>query len=66
MRVVVTGAAGFIGSHVVEAFSAAGHEVLAVDAPERSLTPDVARRTWAGVAVLPGVVAAEADLAVHD
>ncbi|WP_243718940.1 NAD-dependent epimerase/dehydratase family protein [Actinomadura sp. KC06] len=66
MRVVVTGAAGFIGSHVVDAFSAAGHEVLAVDAPGRSPTPDVARRTWARVAARPGVVAAEIDLAAHD
>ncbi|MGP4021824.1 NAD-dependent epimerase/dehydratase family protein [Actinomadura sp. 3N407] len=64
MRVVVTGAAGFIGSHVVDAFSGAGHEVLAVDAPGRSLAPEVARRTWAKVAVGPGVVAAEVDLAV--
>ena len=31
MRVVVTGAAGFIGSHVAEAMAAAGHEVVGVD-----------------------------------
>lgn len=31
MRVLVTGAAGFIGSHVVEALSARGHETVAVD-----------------------------------
>jgi UDP-glucuronate 4-epimerase len=31
MRYVVTGAAGFIGSHLVEALSADGHEVVAVD-----------------------------------
>src|SRR5690606_33334020 len=64
--VVVTGAAGFIGSHVSGALSAAGHEVLAVDAPERSLAPEVARRTWAELAAMPGVTAAEADLAVDD
>ncbi|NKZ07746.1 NAD-dependent epimerase/dehydratase family protein [Actinomadura latina] len=61
---VVTGAAGFIGSHVVDALSGAGHEVLAVDAPSRSLAPDVARRTWAEVAARPGVVTADIDLAV--
>jgi UDP-glucuronate 4-epimerase len=31
MRYVVTGAAGFIGSHLAEALRAAGHEVVAVD-----------------------------------
>lgn len=36
MRVVVTGAAGFIGSHVAEAMAAAGHEVVAVDRPGRT------------------------------
>ncbi|MFF4237909.1 NAD-dependent epimerase/dehydratase family protein [Actinomadura geliboluensis] len=66
MRVVVTGAAGFIGSHVVDACSGAGHEVLAVDAPARSLTPELARRTWARVAARPGVVAADVDLAVDE
>jgi dTDP-L-rhamnose 4-epimerase len=37
MRILVTGAAGFIGSHVLEALSAAGHEVRGLD----SLTPAV-------------------------
>ena len=31
MRIVVTGAAGFIGSHVSECLWAAGHEILALD-----------------------------------
>jgi UDP-glucuronate 4-epimerase len=31
MRLVVTGAAGFIGSHLVETLQAQGHEVVAVD-----------------------------------
>lgn len=52
MKVLVTGAAGFIGSHIVEALLAAGHEAVAFDAllpavhpePERSrerLAPQV-------------------------
>jgi UDP-glucose 4-epimerase len=31
MRVIVTGGAGFIGSHVIEAYVAKGHEILVVD-----------------------------------
>jgi len=31
MRIIVTGGAGFIGSHVVDAYIDAGHEVLVID-----------------------------------
>ncbi|HEY0403807.1 MAG TPA: NAD-dependent epimerase/dehydratase family protein [Blastococcus sp.] len=31
MRIVVTGGAGFIGSHLVDAFVGAGHEVVVID-----------------------------------
>ncbi len=31
MRILVTGAAGFIGSHVAEAFHRACHEVVVLD-----------------------------------
>ncbi|WP_312874827.1 NAD-dependent epimerase/dehydratase family protein [Actinomadura litoris] len=64
MRVVVTGAAGFVGSHVAEAFADAGHEVLAVDALARSPAPELARRTWEQVTARPGVTGLEVDLAV--
>jgi dTDP-L-rhamnose 4-epimerase len=42
MRVLVTGAAGFIGSHAVEAFTAAGHEVVGFDALLPAVHPDPA------------------------
>ena len=31
MRIIVTGGAGFIGSHIVDAYIAAGHDVVALD-----------------------------------
>jgi len=31
MRILVTGAAGFLGSHLVDRLISIGHEVLAVD-----------------------------------
>ncbi|MUN40751.1 NAD-dependent epimerase/dehydratase family protein [Actinomadura sp. NEAU-AAG5] len=61
---MVTGAAGFVGSHVAEAFADAGHEVLAVDALARSPAPELARRTWEQVTARPGVTGLEVDLAV--
>ena len=40
MKVLVTGAAGFIGSHIVEEFVATGHEVVAFDALLPAVHPD--------------------------
>ncbi|WP_433788964.1 NAD-dependent epimerase/dehydratase family protein [Actinoplanes sp. CA-252034] len=61
MRVVVTGAAGFIGSHLTQAVAAAGHEVLAVDARSRGASP-------ANLAELArtGITVTDCDLVTDD
>lgn len=44
MRVIVTGAAGFIGSHTCEALVARGHEVTGVDTFDSYLYPGAVKR----------------------
>ena len=56
MRVVVTGAAGFIGSHLTERLLADGHEVVAVDSFNDYYDPSRKRENAAGFEVV------EADL----
>ncbi|MBA3819647.1 MAG: GDP-mannose 4,6-dehydratase [Deltaproteobacteria bacterium] len=54
MHVVVTGAAGFIGSHTCERLVAAGHRVTGVDSFDGYLYPaEVKRRNAAELAALP-------------
>ena len=49
MRVLVTGAAGFMGSHVAEGLTAAGHEVMGID----DLSGGFERNVTAGVKFFP-------------
>ena len=60
MRYVVTGAAGFIGSHLAGALAAAGHEVVGVDAFTDSYDPGRKRDNARELDVL------EADLVTAD
>ena len=54
MHVVVTGAAGFIGSHTSERLVAAGHRVTGIDSFDGYLYPaEVKRANAAALARLP-------------
>jgi UDP-glucuronate 4-epimerase len=52
MRYVVTGAAGFIGSHLAEALLEAGHEVVGIDCFTDYYDPAVKERNATGLDVL--------------
>jgi len=63
MHVVVTGAAGFIGSHTCERLAGAGHRVTGIDAFDGYLYPaEVKRATAAQLAGLPGFRLVEGDI----
>jgi UDP-glucuronate 4-epimerase len=63
MHVVVTGAAGFIGSHTCERLAAAGHRVTGIDSFDGYLYPaEIKRATAAELAALPGFRLVEADI----
>jgi UDP-glucuronate 4-epimerase len=51
VRYVVTGAAGFIGSHLTEALQSAGHEVLGIDCFTDYYDPAVKERNASGLDV---------------
>jgi nucleoside-diphosphate-sugar epimerase len=52
MRYAVTGAAGFIGSHLAEALAAAGHEVVGIDAFTDSYDRELKEENASGLDVL--------------
>ena len=53
MRIVVTGAAGFIGSHTCEALHARGHEVIGLDSFDDYLYPSAVKRANAASIAVP-------------
>ncbi len=64
MKVLVTGAAGFVGSHLCETLGADGHEVVGVDCFDDYYPARLKRRTAAelcetGVRIIPCDLAAE-------
>jgi UDP-glucuronate 4-epimerase len=66
MNVVVTGAAGFIGSHLCEALCAAGVKVLGIDSLTDYYDPQEKMRNLADMAHLPGFSFASVDLRTGD
>lgn len=61
-KVLLTGAAGFIGSHVAEALLARGDEVVGLDNFEESYSPDIKRRNVQRALGHPRYTAVEGDI----
>ena len=66
MRIVVTGAAGFIGSTLAEALVAAGHEVIGLDAFIPYYPRPMKEANIAPIAGNPGYRFGEVDLRTDD
>src|ERR1700747_2754057 len=62
MRCIVTGAAGFIGSHLSEHLLRQGHEVTGLDAFIPYYSPEIKRRNLAGSKGRPNYHFAQPDL----
>lgn len=65
MKILITGAAGFVGSHVAERCRALGHEVMGVDSFDPYYSPDLKRATGERLRAA-GVTMEEADLKTAD
>jgi UDP-glucuronate 4-epimerase len=61
-RIVVTGGAGFIGSHLCEALLARGHDVLALDNFDDFYDPSTKRRNLEGVGAAERFTLIEGDI----
>ena len=61
MKILVTGGAGFIGSHVCEHFLAQGHTVIALDNFDSYYDPQYKRRNIASALTHPAYQLIEAD-----
>jgi len=61
-HILVTGGAGFIGSHLVDALSKEGREVIALDSFDEFYLPEIKRRNLEPLAGRPGFALIEGDI----
>jgi nucleoside-diphosphate-sugar epimerase len=66
MKALVTGACGFIGSHMVEALCEAGHDVVAADLPVALAAPPEDRTRWPEVCAAAGAELVPLDVTDKD